>query len=443
MIVDKPNIILVVFDTLRWDYFQRFIQNDPSFNEQMKDFINFEMAFSPSSWTLPSHLSLFTGLYPSEHGIHEDPNSELGEIFRKARDYSGEFLTKIASSVGYKTIGLSANPMISGLTGFDEKFNEFYNVDLGILSGIINMNGTNKKFRKIKTLTRAVISNTRGYPKNKGYKIILSLFSEFISKNKSFVFMNFMEVHNPYRKTILVDDNNNILNDLFGIRPLSEKQINKLRCEYYNQIEKVKEIILRIIDILRNLKRFDDSLVIITSDHGQALKENSYYGHGTFLYDELIHIPLLIKFPSIYPKEVNSQSYVNLVDVNSFLRAIIAEENNPYQYLRKDRTYSEAFGMQYSKSSIVKYLTENNAKDIYEKSNVGRKAIIKDGQKLCLNANSEIEEFHIYSKDVNRNADSTDISDLLFDLKIFNIDKSFVINDQVIKKDADRVDQKI
>ena len=104
MVVKKPNIILVVFDTLRWDYFKRFVQDDPLFTEQLKDFVNFDMAFSPSSWTLPSHLSLFTGLYPSEHGVHEDTNSELEEIFRRARGYSGDFLTRIASKRGYKTI---------------------------------------------------------------------------------------------------------------------------------------------------------------------------------------------------------------------------------------------------------------------------------------------------------------------------------------------------
>ena len=441
----KPNILLVVFDTLRWDYFQKYIYNNSLFSEQLKDFVNFDMAFSPSSWTLPSHLSLFTGLYPSEHSVHEDPNSELGEIFQKATGYSGDFLTKIASKQGYKTIGISANPMISGLTGFEEKFDEFYNVDLGNLSGISNINTTNQKFRRIKYLASRVISTIRGYPKNKGYKISLSILSRFISKDQTFIFMNLMEMHDPYRKTIWTDDNIHILNDLFEIRSLNEKQINKLRSKYYNQIEKVRESILSIIDMLKYFKKFDDTLVIFTSDHGQALKENGYYGHGTFLYDELIHIPLLIKFPFNNSKKLNFKSYVNLVDLHGFLRAIITEENNPYQYFRRDITYSEAFGLQYSKSSLAKYLGENNRKQICEKSNVGRKVIIKGGFKLCLNANSEVEEFYTYSNGTNQNMDSNYINDLLFDLKIFNIDKSFIINDKDIKMriQEGKIDQKI
>ena len=202
--------------------------------------------------------------------------------------------------------------------------------------------------------------------------------------------------------------------------------------QYYNQIEKVRESILSIIDMLKYFKKFDDTLVIFTSDHGQALKENGYYGHGTFLYDELIHIPLLIKFPFNNSKKLNFKSYVNLVDLHGFLRAIITEENNPYQYLRKDKTYSEAFGLQYSKSSLAKYLGDNNRKHIYDKSNVGRKVIIKDGYKLCLNAKSEVEEFYTYSNCTNQNADPNYIHSLFFDLKIFNIDRSFIINDKDI-----------
>ena len=230
--MEKPNIILVVFDTLRWDCFQKYIENDSPFNEKLKDFANFNLAFSPSSWTLPSHISLFTGLYPSEHGIHETEHSELEEIFRKARDYSGEFITKIASANGYRTVGISANPMISSLTGFEEKFDDFYNVNLGSFSGIRVSKTHSKIFQKIEYIASSALSTFRGYPKNKGYKISLSLFNKIMAFDKFFVFMNFMEMHDPYSNTILNDDNFIILDDLFGIKPLNEKQVNKSIEEY-------------------------------------------------------------------------------------------------------------------------------------------------------------------------------------------------------------------
>ena len=114
--MNKPNVALVVFDTLRWDYFDYFIKSDPVIFDHIGYSLNFKWAYTPSPWTLPSHFSLFTGLYPSEHGIQESPDSEMEEIFKKARNYSGNFLSKTASLNGYETIGISANPMISGLT---------------------------------------------------------------------------------------------------------------------------------------------------------------------------------------------------------------------------------------------------------------------------------------------------------------------------------------
>ena len=432
--MNKTNIVLVVFDTLRWDYFQKFIGLDQSFKTQLSDFVNFNMAFSPSPWTLPAHFSLFTGLYPSEHGVHETEQSDMEEIFQKARNYSGEFITKIASLNGYKSIGISANPMISYITGIEKKFDKFYNIDLGAFPSSKILKSKPYNTSKIQEVKSRVILNLRGYPKNKGYKIILSLFNNSILSDPFFVFINFMEMHDPYRRTIWVNDNYAILKDLFLVKPLKSKYVDKLRNQYYHQLEKVKESILQLITSLKKEKKYDNTLLIVTADHGQALKEKGYYGHGAFLYDELIHIPLLIKPPTIYSQKVNLETYVNLVDVHDFLRAIITEEDDPYKYLKRDKTFSEAFGLQYSKSSLTSYIKETKGKEIYDRVNVARKVIIKSGQKLCLNAKSEIEEFYSYFDANNGGTNSNHLDDLLFNIDIFNINKDFIIDSQAIKK---------
>ena len=425
---------MVIFDTLRWDYFQKLIETDQSFKTQLSDFVNFNMAFSPSPWTLPSHFSLFTGLYPSEHGVHETEQSDMEEIFQKARNYSGEFITKVASLNGYKTIGISANPMISYLTGIEEKFDTFYNIDLGASPNSKTLKSKSYNTSKIQDVKSRVILNLRGYPKNKGYKLILSLFNKSIKTDPFFIFINFMEMHDPYRRTIWVNDNYAILKDIFHVKPLKSKYVNKLRNQYYNQVEKVKDSILQLMIYLKMEKKYDDSILIFTADHGQALKERDYYGHGTFLYDELIHIPLLIKLPVSHSKKLDSENYVNLVDVNSFLQAVMAEEDDPCKYLKRDHTFSEAFGLQYSKSLLSSYLKRTNGKEIYDRVNIARKVIIKGGQKLCLNAKSEVEEFYSYCGAIKGDTNSTNIDDLLFNLNIFNINNDFVINSQLIKK---------
>lgn len=427
---DRPNIILVVFDTLRWDYFQQLMSVDKEFAEVMSSFINFNNAYSPSSWTLPSHMSLFTGLYPSEHKVHENPNSEISEVFDLATKYKGNFLTSFASANGYKTIGISANLMISGLTGLDQRFDDFYNIDTGRLSGLNRNIYHGKLIRKIESANSILISHLRGFPGNKGYKTICTLINKMDLSHPFFLFANFMEMHDPYFKLhgLHGDDNKKILKDVFGLRSLNNNYMEGVKNRYYNQLLKVKFTVLNIINILKRKEKYENTVIIFTSDHGQALKEHGYYGHGIFLFDELTHIPLLIKQAKCCTTMLNSISYVNLVDVYNYLINIINKHNTERSLKGNDYTFSEAFGMQYSKQVVEKFLKNNEGRNIYNKLNLPRKMIVKNGYKLCINSNSEVEEFSYMGKEKNPISQDQVIDDLLLHLKIFNITGGFKIS---------------
>ena len=423
----KPNILLVVFDTLRWDYLQELLALDKEFAAEIKSFTNYKNAYSPSPWTLPSHMSLFTGLYPSEHKVHESPKSELIETFNLAIGFRGNFLTDVASSKGYKTMGISANLMISGLTGFDQKFDEFYNVDLGKFSGFSRNVFHGNFMKKIEIVSSILISNLRGFPSNKGYQKIFSLLDKLAFDDPFFLFVNFMEMHDPYLK-FHWDDNRAILNDLFNFSSLRDKYIAKLKNKYYNQLLKIKFSILKIINILKRKEKYDNTVVIFTSDHGQAFKEHGFYGHGIFLFDELTHIPLLIKQAKCCTTKLDSTSYVNLVDVYSYLVNIIRKDSMDQMLKGNEFTFSEAFGMQYSKQAVQKFLKDNEGRKIYNKLNLPRKMIIKNGYKLCINSNSEIEEFSYMGKEKELHFQDQVLDDLLLHLKIFNITEGFKIS---------------
>ncbi len=430
---EKPNIVLIVFDTLRGDYFQKYLDNNPNFSEKLSDFINFENAYSPSPWTLPSHFSLFTGLYPSEHGVHEDQKSEMEQIFSRALDYSGNFLTKLAMLYGYRTIGISANPMISNLTGFESKFNEFYNVNIGNISGLENVKNANSRYKIIRFVKTSLISDFRGYPVNKGYNIISSLFNKIDFSSSFFTFINAMEMHDPYFKNIFhIHENNKILRDVFGIKPLSKNKLTKLQNIYYSQLTKIESIILNVINTLKYENKFDNSVIIITADHGQALKEHGYYGHGTFLFDELIHIPMLIKFPKTFKKRFDSKTYINLVDLYDILYQFITNDYNKYNPYYREETFSESFGLQYSKSIFQTLINKPVELNLYKKINVPRKAIIKNGKKLTLNSNSDLEECSNFIESPESSLKTSLIKELLGDLEIFNIDKNFKIDENLI-----------
>lgn len=430
---EKPNIVIIVFDTLRADYFQKFLDNNPDLIEQLSDFNNFENAYSPSPWTLPSHFSLFTGLYPSEHGVHEEQNSEMEQIFSKALDYTGNFLTKLASSNGYRTFGISANPMISNLTGFENKFNEFYNVNIGNISGLENTKNHNSGNKIIRFVKTSLISDFRGYPANKGYMIISSIFNKIDFSTPFFIFINSMEMHDPYFKSIFhIHENNKILRDVFDIKPLSKNRLIQLQKIYDNQLKKIEYIILNVINTLKLKNKFDNTVIIITSDHGQALKEHGYYGHGTFLFDELIHIPILIKFPKTFKQRFDSKTHINLVDIYDILYQFITNNYNKYNPFYREETFSESFGLQYSKSIFQRLINTPAESNLYIKMNVPRKAIIKNGYKITLNANSDLEECSSFIESQKHPLKISLIKELLSDLEIFNIDKNFRIDENLI-----------
>ena len=454
--MNKPNILVVVFDTLRWDYFQKFMSSDTSFAGQLNDFVFYDKAFSPSSWTLPSHFSLFTGLYPSEHGVHENENSEIEEVFKKAIQYQGKFLTEVASSNGYRTFGISANPWISPLAGFDLKFHEFHSIDPLNFTKETKVNLTQNELRDLfqksdfekllyiirKQGLKNIISYEaekmksylNGFPKNKGYSDIFSILEKIYFKEPFFCFLNFMEMHDPYFTRYNLHGNHDInpIDNLFNFNSFDRKKISNLRTSYYNQILKIKIIILNLLEFLRKRNIYDKTLIVFTSDHGQSLGENNYYGHGIYLYDELIHIPLFIKPPYKSALDNKANLYINLVDLYDFLSDAMKGEAGISEHFQKDKTFSETFGIQYSKSGLQKYINSTDGENVYKRINAPRKVVLKDGCKLSLNGNfSEVEEFFCGDVDCMNERKLEKINELLFELQIFNVSNTFLIKDSI------------
>ncbi|MGC9108627.1 MAG: alkaline phosphatase family protein, partial [Infirmifilum sp.] len=111
----KPNIVLIVLDTLREDHAQGL---EPL---TQLGFVKYENVYAPAPWTLPSHASMFTGLYPSEHGIHERRGIyDIGSLATLSRirmtKFNGGILGELKAT-GYTTYVISANTFISQYFG--------------------------------------------------------------------------------------------------------------------------------------------------------------------------------------------------------------------------------------------------------------------------------------------------------------------------------------
>ena len=126
----KPNVSIIVLDTMRLDAFRNALKANPGFLGGM-NYTEFDRCIAPSSWTLPSHASIFTGMYPSRHGAHETRTIKSLDIGRiKLRKST---IVDDLKGIGYKTYGISANPYVHpvyGFTGFDWFKEESYFTDI-------------------------------------------------------------------------------------------------------------------------------------------------------------------------------------------------------------------------------------------------------------------------------------------------------------------------
>ncbi|MFP8879614.1 MAG: sulfatase-like hydrolase/transferase, partial [Myxococcota bacterium] len=172
---ERPNIVLIVVDTLRADRLSSYGYSKPT-TPRIDEFaargVRFANAYSTSSWTLPAHASMFTGLYPIEHGATQE-NTRL--------DGRATTLAEAFTADGYATLGVSANGVINVNSGLTRGFSRFV-----------------EAWRKL---------NGKGLPPSIGWfspkdhpnVVAVREFLRDLDPGKPFfVFVNFVEVHGPY-----------------------------------------------------------------------------------------------------------------------------------------------------------------------------------------------------------------------------------------------------
>jgi len=431
------NILLIVIDTLRYDY-------SLSLREELISlgFKSYDNAYSTYSWTTPSHASIFTGKYSSLHGAHENTYKKYKEIILK----DPNIITKFLKDSGYKTILFSSNPHIRpsyGFTNFDYfydyeyklanimKISEKYKKDIEKLSKDVDINVNNKikiinlliyrkKFKLLIVLFFNFLINgiykiynriINNWPKKKGLQKFLKIFKKkkfinSIKNSKYFIFMNLMECHDPYEinEKEIFSYYTNISKKSFDY--YDNKYMNKLKNLYNNEILYIKKGIIKIIKILKKNNMFDNTLIIITSDHGQLFGEHNKVLHGMYLYDELIKVPLMIKYPEnlkikFVKEQFKIRNRISLKNLyNILLKISKIEINNIFNEsnLYSNVIFSENFGIQVE-------INSKNKIDIEEmkKCNQYKIAVYKNDNKAIFNVNKW--KFESFNDDENMKID--------------------------------------
>jgi arylsulfatase A-like enzyme len=281
---DRPNVLVVVVDTLRADRlpFYGYEKNTaPFLHEWAARSVVFERAWSTSSWTAPASASLFTGVYPVQHGVHLGIKAfELlqrggGKLELDRVPDALETLPELFRGLGYRTFGVADNPNVSEAQGFAAGFDRFENFDY---------EGADR--------VGAVLASWE---------------AEIAEAKPWFVYLHFMDPHDPYHAR-----------GPWHRPPPARDRHSVYGAAYDSEIGWVDA---HLRQAFRRLGVDESTVVVFTADHGEEFGEHGNGGHRFKLYSELTHIPLFLHHPGATPRRVRAN--VSIVDLLPTLRSIL------------------------------------------------------------------------------------------------------------------------
>jgi arylsulfatase A-like enzyme len=326
-----PNVILIVLDTVRADHLSLYgyeRNTTPNLNKLASVSTVFERALSSGDMTLSSHASLFTGLYASRHKAHLSANNPIGAAL------SSNFptLARTLAEAGYHTMGLAANTaFFSKAFGLDQGFAEFSSHPPRFLMAQINPYFLRTRALLLGPLVRLVggsdlqrVTLTAGQVNAEALQIL----SRRPRNRPFFLFLNYMDAHEPYLPPAPYDTlfpgkdpdwtraryKSAEHYALLESKPLTGKDREHLLSQYDGGIAYLDSQLGALFDTLRKQDLFDNTLLVVTADHGEALGERNLLGHGLSVHQNQIAVPLLIKLPGSRQAAV-VQRPVSLVDV--------------------------------------------------------------------------------------------------------------------------------
>lgn len=309
----RPNVVLIVCDALRVDRLGCYgypRPTSPHIDAFAADAVVFLRAVSPGVWTIPAHASIFTGLYPSQHGAR----------FGLDRLWLHEGFTTLAEALrdhGYQTMALSNNPIVSPATNLVQGFERFAEpVSLGMSFGANLMSLQAHILGKIETIASPT---SRWFVHDAGGGVTTALAAGWLDRRDRskplFLFINFMETHDPYeprlayrrafvrpeelaRSYAIRQDSTTVWQYVLARQDVYSPADIRILSDLYDG--RVRELDDRFADLIRVVAAsvdLDNTVVVLTSDHGENLGERRLLGHQYCIYNTLVRVPLIVRWP--------------------------------------------------------------------------------------------------------------------------------------------------
>jgi arylsulfatase A-like enzyme len=325
----RPNVVLVVWDTARADHMSLYGYGKPTtprLEALAKEAVVYDRATSTGMWTLPGHAGMFTGLYETTHGA-------TGRTPHTMRlDDSFETVAEKLSANGYDTFAFSANivagPLANLLQGFQtaettyptaaaKKGRYMADAKTATHGKLIDGDASTE-------ISPAFAGNTSEKWDKSLYKdaapVAHRALTDWLGERSDpekpfFAFLNMMEAHSPRipsiesRRKVMTDATQALAlttdvsvfaeNEfIVGKREYTPEQIEAINGVYDAALLDLDDATGDLVDDLRARNLLDDTLLIVVADHGEALGEHHRLEHRFSVYEQLLHVPLVIRFPA-------------------------------------------------------------------------------------------------------------------------------------------------
>ncbi len=251
----RPNLLLISIDTLRADrlgcYGNKKIRT-PKIDNLAAESVRFRTAVSQVPLTLPSHCTILTGTYPSFHGVRDNVGFRLSD--------SKTTLAEILKAQGYQTAAVVGAYVLNSTFGLNQGF-DYYDDKISNPSRsgpVINLNSVERPASE-------VIAHATNW-----------LRSHSSSRSPFFMFVHLYDPHDPY-------DPPGTFKEQYGDSP------------YDGEIAYVDHEVGKLLEFLKQKSLFENTIVVLTSDHGESFGEHQEWTHGFFIYDTTLLVPLIIK----------------------------------------------------------------------------------------------------------------------------------------------------
>jgi arylsulfatase A-like enzyme len=338
---DRPNVLLIVYDTARADGFEPYAKGreTPTMSQLASRGLAYPKAIAPSCWTVPSHAAFFLGSPPRSVGLSRAPKGR-GDLCRTViESQRDKLLPEVLRRNGYATAAVSANVWISEANGFGTGFDRFQDVSR---TRVAKMSAPGLRGR-LDWYLQALQAKT-----DDGASAVEGLLGEWLAARGPapfFWFVNLIECHSPYLppkptndlgplERVRAAEDARRYQTLEGVlrvvstgRGLPERSVERMRHLYQRSIELMDGWLARVLEAFDRHGILDETVVLVTSDHGENFGENNLIGHAGSLDDRLLSVPLVGAGPGL---PAHAPDVTSLVDLPRLVATAVGLDEHPW-----------------------------------------------------------------------------------------------------------------